>query len=142
MRACLFSLHIRKALDLCLQQQSECYLHLAWKGPRFRHQNHRYRTRARSPSIRNGLRVSHQVSFSFMIMRQLQIHRRPNIEGLLRRKKQTFKPWKPSWRWPSGTSGIWSREISSLMTSMRSWSFTTSVKITKLPDIGGLSSLL
>ena len=35
-----------------------------------------------------------------------------------RSKKQTFKPWKSSWRWPNGTSGIWSREISSFKTNM------------------------
>jgi len=143
MRPGLFLLHIRKAIrkarDLCLQQQSECYLHLAWKGPRFRHQHHRYRTRARSPSIRRGLQVSHQVLFLFMMMRQLQIQRRPNIEGLPRSKKQTFKPWKSSWRWPNGTSASQSREISSFKPSMQSWSSRTFVRIAKLPDIGGLS---
>ena len=30
---CIF--HIRGAVDHCLQQQSKCYLHLGWKGPRF-----------------------------------------------------------------------------------------------------------
>lgn len=49
------SLHIRRARGSYLQQQNECYIHPTWKGPRFRHQHHRYRTEARGQCKMRGI---------------------------------------------------------------------------------------
>ena len=66
------SLHIRRARNSYLQQQSECYLHPGWKGPRFRHQQHRYRTRARGPCMMRGQQVNRRpTSSSFRMMMQM-----------------------------------------------------------------------
>ena len=99
----LFSSHIRKAPDVCLQRQSECYLHLGWKGPRFLHQHHRNKTKARRQCRMRGLQVSHQVnerptSFSFMMMIQIQVHKAPNLERSSRSSNQRSKPYSLTWR--------------------------------------------
>ena len=90
---CRYSSHIREAPDICLQRQSECYLHPGWKGPRFLHRRHRNRTKVRSLCMMRGLQVSHQVnerhnSLSFMMMRQIQKLQMESLERSSRRSNQ------------------------------------------------------
>lgn len=139
---CRCSSHIREALDDCLQQQRECYLHPGWKGPCFLHQHNRFRIEARGLYKRKDHQVSEiLISSSLIVMILTWAHKVKTLERSLRSNKKTLMPCPPTWIEPNGIYNIWSRGTSSLRISRWLWSYKTFVKTAKLPEGGGWSSL-
>jgi len=94
---CQCTSHTRRVVDLCLQQQSECYLHSGRKGPRFRHQHHRSRVEVRSQCMMRSLQESHQVNerpslFSFTMMTPIQSQQMQSLERSSRNSSQRLRP--------------------------------------------------
>lgn len=89
---CQYLSPIKRALEGCLQQQSEYYLHLGWKGSHFLHQKSKFRTRERGHYRMRGLQESRrQILFLFRMMTPIWAHKAQSLERSSRSNKPHSK---------------------------------------------------
>ena len=116
----------KRAIEYCLQQQNEYYLHPGWKGSRFLQQQSRYKTKVRNHCMMRGLqKVKRQISFSFRMMTLIWAPKAQSSRISFRSNKMTFITCLSTWKEPSGQSIILSKETNSQRINKPLWSSKT-----------------